>query len=213
MSSILKLCRAVLSIAFFFGVLSATLVCSANESQDGVWTWVPAGQALKQQDRAIVQPYALTAVNFNRTTWDEAAITVERETVETVGNPVQEIVLPAPYGQYARFRIIESPVMAPELAVRYPSIKTYRGVGVDDPDATVRLSVTPHGLHAQVLSPQGAWYVDPQQVGADQLHMSYYKRDAGKVNAELGRQDEDGQKFECLTTEEEVPFRLVSLAD
>jgi hypothetical protein len=47
------------------------------------------------------------------------------------------------------------------LQRRYRSIKTYRGQGVDDPSATVRLDVTPQGFHAQVISPAGTVLVDP----------------------------------------------------
>ncbi len=51
--------------------------------------------------------------------------------------------------------------MAPELAARYPSIRTYSGIGVDDPTARARFALTPKGFTAQVLSDDGTWYVDP----------------------------------------------------
>jgi hypothetical protein len=69
-----------------------------------------------------------------------------------LANPAAVLVLPLPDGRNARFSLREAPVMAPALAARYPNIRTYAGLGLDDPTATLRLDDTPQGFHAQVLS-------------------------------------------------------------
>ena len=45
------------------------------------------------------------------------------------------LALPRPDGTSARFALREAPVMEPALAARYPQIKTYAGIGLDDATA------------------------------------------------------------------------------
>ncbi|HSH03486.1 MAG TPA: M4 family metallopeptidase [Anaerolineae bacterium] len=87
------------------------------------------------------------------------------------------ITLPLPNGKDGRFRIVNSPIMAPGLAARYPQIQTYAGQGIDDPMATVRLDWTPQGFHAMILTPNGAVYIDPYQQNDTTHYLSYYVAD------------------------------------
>jgi hypothetical protein len=89
------------------------------------------------------------------------------------------IDLPAPDGSMMSFNVWESAVMAPELAAAFPEITTYSGQAIDDPAATIVFDVTPHGFHAQVLSPSGAWYIDPAAMGDAVVHESFFRSDRG----------------------------------
>jgi hypothetical protein len=98
------------------------------------------------------------------------------------------MTLPMPDGRIERFRIEESPVLAPLLAARFPAIKTYRGRGLDDPTATTRFDVTPAGFHAIVLSAHGTVIIEPAARGRSRQYVSYDQRDAPK----------DGNTSSCL---------------
>jgi hypothetical protein len=86
--------------------------------------------------------------------------------------------LPMPDGTFARFRVEESPVMAAELAARFPDIRTYRGRGLDDEAATARFDVTPAGFHAIVLTRAGTVIIEPLSHASPRQYISYDRRDA-----------------------------------
>ncbi|HEV7672671.1 MAG TPA: zinc-dependent metalloprotease family protein [Thermoanaerobaculia bacterium] len=86
--------------------------------------------------------------------------------------------LPYPDGSAPRFRVEESPIMEPELAAQYPELRTFVAQGIDDPTATARLSLTPLGFHAMVLSASGTVFIDPYRRGDLGYVLSYWKSDA-----------------------------------
>ncbi|MEC7693074.1 MAG: zinc-dependent metalloprotease family protein, partial [Bacteroidota bacterium] len=73
--------------------------------------------------------------------------------------------LPMPDGEMERFSVLNSPVMAPALAARYPEIQVFAGQGVDSPEATVRFDMTPQGFHAMILKEGETVYIDPYHPG------------------------------------------------
>lgn len=112
----------------------------------------------------------------------------KRERVGKIHDGVEWSV-PMPDGRMERFLIVESAVMAPELAARFPEIKTYRGIGLQNGALQLRLDYYRGRFHAQVRSPQGHAYVDPTGSGGS----DYVVCAAGSAL----RSDEES--FECLT--------------
>jgi len=112
-----------------------------------------------------------------------------RGEVKGVSNVI--IFLPNADGQLEKFRVLETPIMEPELAAKYPTIKSYVGKGIDDVTATARFSVTEFGLHSMTLSAgKSTAYIDPYTEDA-QNYIIYNRASL------IG----DGQTFECLTSE------------
>lgn len=125
-----------------------------------------------------IRATAVRPFRFDARLFAVAMRAVTSEAPDEVGTPSTLLALPHPDGGLERFRVLESPVMAPELAAKFPEIRTYRGVGVDDPTASVRFEVSPRGFSAMVLSAAGAWYVDPWTRGFVDVVGSYHRRDA-----------------------------------
>ena len=74
--------------------------------------------------------------------------------------------LPGPDGLVHSLSVRESPVLSGDLQVRMPELRTYAVTGVRNPSLTGRLDLTPAGFHAVVVSPEGAFVVEPDGYGS-----------------------------------------------
>ncbi|MBD3582231.1 reprolysin-like metallopeptidase [Flavobacterium selenitireducens] len=85
------------------------------------------------------------------------------------------IALPNADGGSDQFRITEFSNMDPELASRYPEIKSYTGKGVTDPLATVYFSISPLGLQSMVIqADKSVVFIEPYTT--DQSVYAVYKK-------------------------------------
>lgn len=103
-----------------------------------------------------------------------------RSVNDTAALPVIEI--PLPQGGMVRVKAESSAVMAPELAVKFPQIRTWRVIGLDDENIHGVIDITEHGFHAMLTMPNGdTVYVDPDKKPADNQvsnnYLSFSKRD------------------------------------
>ncbi len=165
------------------GLLLATLVAPAQQ-RPGQSFFVEDGAA-RAAAGASAEAMALT--RYRALTLDAGGLRAALATAPPAGRAgaaALVLALPLPDGSSARFAVREAPVMEPSLAAQLPDIRTYAGVGLDDATATVRLDVTAHGFHAQVLSDAtGTFYIDPARPG-DQAHsLSFWKRDMNRAAA------------------------------
>ena len=90
------------------------------------------------------------------------------------------VSLPAPNGQFQRFALTKSQIMAPGLARKHPDIGTYYGRGIDDPTASIAADLSHIGFHAAVRSAHGGWYIDPYFRNNTSRYVSYTGSDLGK---------------------------------
>ena len=187
---------AVAAVAWLAPRFAGAAAPVSAASPDGIW------QRLDQLPQAPLNATVEIKVsNFKAFTVNRAqlAANLAQAPMEFTAAAKQsdptEITLPKPDGSFAKFRIEEVALMESELAAKYPDIKTYRGRGIDDPAAVLHLDVNARTVHAQVLSPSGAWYIDPYWHHDGTVHMSYRKSDLLAGDRE----------FKCLVNHDHQP--------
>ncbi len=175
------LLRAPLAAGAFFLLATASLLAAPGDaSPDGAWKEspdAPIRSSTGAMNRIKASTYRLFTLDAAGMKAQLAKAPVEAMRRTAAGTPIT-LNLPAPDGTYQRFLVEESSIMEPGLQAEFPDFRTYVGRGIDDPAASARISVTILGFHAQVLTPKGAWYIDPFYHLEQGLYMSYYKRDA-----------------------------------
>ena len=74
------------------------------------------------------------------------------------------ISFPMPDGNIQEFDVKESPVFAPQLAAKYPNIKSFKGIGVDDRSLSIRFDYSINGFHASIHTVKGKVFIDPYSI-------------------------------------------------
>jgi hypothetical protein len=162
------------------GAGQASAQIDAPTSPDGVWQAVdPVALAGRGVERQIV-PRSYRALRLARATFEQLLRDVPIEASLPLRESRARLWLPLPDGGFGEFRIVESPIMEPALAARFPQIRTWLGQGIDDPTATLRFDLTPKGFHAQILSVHGSVYIDPYAKDDSEHYIAYRRRDAAR---------------------------------
>jgi Metallo-peptidase family M12B Reprolysin-like/GEVED domain/MAM domain, meprin/A5/mu/Secretion system C-terminal sorting domain/Fibronectin type III domain len=102
------------------------------------------------------------------------------------------ISLPMPNGENETFTLEDSELMHPELAAKFPELKTYSGKGITDRTASLRITYSPYfGFNGMILSGEHSTvYIDP--ITSDNQHyISYFRNDLSQSAID----------FQCTTEE------------
>ncbi|GAA0425067.1 hypothetical protein GCM10009133_37010 [Cocleimonas flava] len=89
-----------------------------------------------------------------------------------------EIDLPLPDGSFVKVNAFESSILSDELSEKYPDIKTWRVVGVDDSSITGRIDFTSKGFHGMLVMGDGdTVYIDPDTESSGNVYNTLSKRE------------------------------------
>jgi hypothetical protein len=100
---------------------------------------------------------------------------------DRIGHPLESNLLlpvPMPDGSMDTFAIVQYDMMEPELADRYPNIRTFRGISKTSPYRAIRCDWTSFGFHAKIYGPeQPTIYIDPYSNADVERYVAYYEHD------------------------------------
>lgn len=94
-------------------------------------------------------------------------------TPEAATDAVQ-LYFPLPNGETTLMEVVESPVMHPDLAARYPSIRAYAARSLDNPLISARLDYSPEGFNAVITTPEGRAFITPYATQQTRYYTIYY---------------------------------------
>jgi len=183
--NILRITLVMLFVVVFFAGISLfpinarrvraepLLAQGHKRSSDRLWQPAPDTTAL-QAGEQVTLPQTYATNRLDQSALTELLSHAPLEFTDEAASKKVILTLPMPNGEFARFRVEESPIMEPMLAVQYPEIKTYSGQGIDDPTATTRFDWTPLGLHAIVLSVAGTSFIEPVSSFDTATYISYF---------------------------------------
>ena len=195
-----KFVKFVLLLVALLALTAALAQQRPATAESGLWTAVHESQfALRGERHIIPQRYLTYQLNLGQMT--NLLATAPQEFTEQGRQTPLILPLPLPNGKLADFAVVESSIMEPELAAKFPTFKTYAGYAVENPRTTVRLDVTLHGFHAMIMGgAEGTFYIDPYSTNDTSHYIAYAKSDYERQTDffEIGVLDEFGR--DALTT-------------
>ena len=94
-----------------------------------------------------------------------------------------EVLLQLPWndGWFYTFTVKPSNIFSPELAKKFPDIRSYSGEKIDDGATHLRLDINPSGLYAMITAPSQTLFIRPLDEG-ESLYLCYDKDDVDRDN-------------------------------
>lgn len=134
-----------------------------------------------EKDLHVAGEQKLTPDNYILAKFNTVEFQLLQATIPVEQSGLTEIIsLPDPQGNEMKFRIFECPMMEKELADKYPQIKTYSAISVDNPAVTAKLDFTVFGFHAKIFNGSETYFIDPYTDLKTDWYMIYYKKDYKK---------------------------------
>ena len=158
-------------------LLQIVLMLSAlSVAAQGPWTQVQDESTIARHNGerdVIPEKYDTYTLNFQSL---KSAVAVA-PMAKIVGAKKARLSLPVGDGIVETFEFVESPAMSPVLSAKFPSIKSYKGISIDNPYNTAYIDFNKSEFRGIVLREGTQVFIDPYYNVADGTYMVYYGND------------------------------------
>jgi hypothetical protein len=165
-------------ISLFISIVALTGSTFAQKGKS-YWNPIPESEIQVTGERTII-PDKYKTFHLSGIDLKNLLFSAPNEDKVSLRNSQVIVELPLPDGSVQKFRVVEAPVMAPELAAQYPNIKTFNVEGIDDPRANGKLDWNDFGFHGMIRKPSGDMFIDPYSRNNTSDYISYYTADFNK---------------------------------
>lgn len=159
-----------------FTVLICILFAATNlNAQQNFWSPVEEDQLLLPEQAELLptaEKRQLLQLDFQ-----SLKTALINTPVENQSGAAFQLALPMPDGSFQSVSIVESSVMTPELAAKFPEIKSYLLTGLEDRSIRGRFDCTFNGFNAYFNTAQGDVFVSPIASGQQRYYAAYFAKD------------------------------------
>lgn len=160
--------------------LAVALFCLISVSMDAQSLWTKSSiskfRDANEEDKMVL-PEKFIAYTLSIEDLKVSLENVPNEEDKKNGIAGAIVQLPLPDGTFEAFEVYDSPVFAPKLAAKYPSIKSYKGKSLKTPGMNVRFNTGPYGFHAAIHSISNVFYIDPYARENTKEYLTYDVKD------------------------------------
>ncbi|MCB0697159.1 MAG: hypothetical protein KDC07_07325, partial [Chitinophagaceae bacterium] len=172
----------------FTTLITLFLALQATANVNAVWQEIKAKQVPSKGEQKI-HPYVYRIYLLNDSYMKNLLFSLPEQPENGA-----VITLPVADGSTMDFKVWQTPVMAPGLAAKYPGIKNFTGVAVDNHDITASINYTYKGFNAMVYNGPKTYFIDPYSNENDGYYLCYYKKDHPATL----------HNFSCMTGDKEI---------
>ncbi|WP_444995295.1 reprolysin-like metallopeptidase [Aliikangiella sp. IMCC44359] len=161
------------SCKIFFSICVSSLSLSASSQALSFWQVPSQPKAIYKPENSSKQYVGEKHYRLDISGLEQQLLIVNSNSLSQPQDADKIVTIPLPNGKTVRFSLTPSSIMENALAKKYPSIKTYVGTQIDNPNHQGRFDITPHGFHAMFNYQEQRIFIDPIHLGDRESYRVY----------------------------------------